>query len=117
MRQVVAQALEHSGFRKGDVLFWAIHPGGRRILEAVEHGLGIDRSKTTWSWEVLQENGNMLGPSVFFVLKKMLGAMKPDGQFGTPEGKLGVALSFAPGVRAEGFVFRVMPKRCELKSN
>lgn len=50
--------------------FWAVHPGGRRIIEEAQNGLGLTEEQTADSWAVLGEYGNMLSPSVMFVLAR-----------------------------------------------
>lgn len=71
---------------------WAIHPGGPRILRAVEDALGLDAERTRTSREVLREHGNMSSPTVLFVLERLrrAGAARPC-----------VALGFGPGLVAE----------------
>lgn len=55
---------------KEDALF-AIHPGGRRILEVSEQALGLQREDNRYSYRVLQEYGNMSSATVLFVLKEI----------------------------------------------
>ena len=50
--------------------FWCVHPGGRRIIEEAQNGLGLTEEQTADSWAVLAEYGNMLSPSVMFVLSR-----------------------------------------------
>jgi hypothetical protein len=51
--------------------FWAIHPGGRRIIEEAQNGLGVTEKQAADSWYVLDNYGNMLSPSVMFVLQRI----------------------------------------------
>jgi alkylresorcinol/alkylpyrone synthase len=50
------------------------HPGGRRVLEAVEETLGIDRTRLEHSWSVLRDYGNMSSATALFVLERALDA-------------------------------------------
>jgi alkylresorcinol/alkylpyrone synthase len=50
------------------------HPGGRKVLEAVEETLGIDRSRLEHSWSVLRDYGNMSSATALFVLERALDA-------------------------------------------
>ena len=77
-------------------LDYAIHAGGRSILDAVEHGLGLDPAALADSRGVLAANGNMSSATLLFVLARL---MAKDGQ---PHG---VAMAFGPGLAAEGFAF------------
>ena len=84
------------GRRAGDVDTWAVHAGGRSILDAVEHALALDPTALSESRAVLVENGNMSSATLMFVLARVLGG-------GTV--RRGVALAFGPGLAAEGFAF------------
>lgn len=53
-------------------LRWAIHPGGPRVLDAVEVALGLDPAATSDSRGVLSEQGNMSSATVLFILRRML---------------------------------------------
>jgi predicted naringenin-chalcone synthase len=85
------------GLEPGRIDGWAVHAGGRSILDAVEKGLGLGDDALTSSRAVLQAFGNMSSATLMFVLARMLG--------GPPVGR-GVALAFGPGLAAEGFAFR-----------
>lgn len=76
---------------------WAVHAGGRSILDAVEHSLGLPAAALAVSRGVLADNGNMSSATLMFVLARLL-----DG----PPVTEGVALAFGPGLAAEGFGFR-----------
>lgn len=73
---------------------WAVHPGGKSILDAVERAFGLDGALAE-SRAVLQACGNMSSATILFVLEKIL-ARKPAS---------GVALAFGPGLAMEGFRF------------
>jgi predicted naringenin-chalcone synthase len=85
------------GAAPGDLDGWAVHAGGRSILDAVEHGLGLSPHALAASRAVLADNGNMSSATLMFVLARLLG--------GAPVER-GVALAFGPGLAAEGFAFR-----------
>jgi predicted naringenin-chalcone synthase len=76
---------------------WAVHAGGRSILDAVEHSLALPPGALAASRGVLADNGNMSSATLMFVLARLL-----DG----PSVQDGVALAFGPGLAAEGFGFR-----------
>ena len=75
---------------------WAVHAGGRSILDAVEHGLRLDHQALDASRRVLAANGNMSSATLMFVLADMLTRDPP---------RRGVAIAFGPGLAAEGFGF------------
>jgi predicted naringenin-chalcone synthase len=76
---------------------WAVHAGGRTILDAVETGFALDNNALRESRAVLAEHGNMSSATVMFVLKRMLANSR--------KGKRGMAMAFGPGVVAETFRF------------
>ena len=76
---------------------WAVHAGGRSVLDAVEHGLALPQGALADSRDVLARFGNMSSSTLPFVLAE---------QLERPERRRGVALAFGPGLAAEGFHFR-----------
>jgi predicted naringenin-chalcone synthase len=76
---------------------WAVHPGGRSVLDAVEHGLTLDRTALAASRSVLENYGNMSSATVMVVLQSLLASAKP--------GERGCAMSFGPGLTAETMLF------------
>jgi predicted naringenin-chalcone synthase len=82
-------ALEH-------VASWAIHPGGPRILSAVERPLGLTEEATVVSREILAAYGNMSSPTVLFILGRLQTRHAP---------RPCVALGFGPGLIAEAVLF------------
>lgn len=89
--------LSGHGLGLADVASWAVHPGGPRILTAVEEALGLDPSATAVSRQVLDENGNMSSPTVLFVLERLRSQNAP---------RPCVAVGFGPGLTAEVALFR-----------
>jgi predicted naringenin-chalcone synthase len=75
---------------------WAVHAGGRSILDAVESALSLDPAVLAPSRSVLEEFGNMSSATLMFVLARLMGTRPQNG----------VALAFGPGLAAEGFRFR-----------
>ncbi len=63
--------------KANNVDFFAIHPGGKEILAAVEKALSIDREKNQEAHEILNDYGNMSSPTILFVLKKWFDKISP----------------------------------------
>lgn len=76
---------------------WAVHAGGRTVLDAVELGLHLDPRLLQTSRSVLNDFGNMSSATVMFVLQRMLA----DSTLGDR----GFAMAFGPGMVAETFSF------------
>lgn len=81
---------------------WAIHPGGRTVLDAVERALDLDPAALAASRQVLAEYGNMSSPTVVFVLKALAEAAHRQG---ASEGGPGCAMAFGPGLTVESMRF------------
>ena len=84
------------GYPTDEIDGWAVHAGGRSILDAVEQALALDPTALALSRAVLHDAGNMSSATLMFVLARLL-----DG----PPVRRGIALAFGPGLAAEGFGF------------
>lgn len=85
------------GYTHSDIAHWAIHPGGRTVLDAVKAGAGLEEHQLTESREVLRKFGNMSSATIMFVLKDMLNNSKKPGP--------GLAMAFGPGLTVESMRF------------
>lgn len=81
--------------RKEEIAAWAVHAGGRSILDAVERGLGLAPDALAVSRQTLRAFGNMSSATLMFTLAAMM-EQKPAS---------GIALAFGPGLAAEGIRF------------
>ncbi len=81
---------------QADFTMWAIHPGGRSVLDAVQGAFALDDAAMQPSRGVLREYGNMSSPTVMFVLAQHLRANRTG---------LGAAMAFGPGLTVESLVF------------
>lgn len=90
----VARAVTN-GEPGGAIEAWAIHPGGKSIVDAVERGLGLPPEKTAASRAVLRDYGNMSSATVLFVLERLMRERPANG----------IALAFGPGLAMEGLRF------------
>jgi predicted naringenin-chalcone synthase len=100
--QTLTRALPQSinamldGRRVGDIALWAVHPGGRAILDAVGQAINLGAERLDHSRSVLRRFGNMSSATVGFVLGEML----QENLKG-----LGCAMAFGPGLTAESMIF------------
>ena len=109
---LVSRALQHGGLEKQQITHWCVHPGGKRILEAIHKSLQLRDGELQSSYDVLQKFGNMSSPTILFVLKEILhefsGAHQRKDR--TPQtGSPGIpskvfAAAFGPGLTMETFV-------------
>lgn len=87
--------------RLGDIASidgWAVHAGGRTVLDAVAKGFDLCDEALTDSREVLRACGNMSSATLMFVFDRILTSKRSIAH--------GLALAFGPGLSAEGFHFQ-----------
>ncbi|TNC72191.1 type III polyketide synthase [Rubellimicrobium roseum] len=85
------------GVAMEDIDLWAVHPGGRTVLDAVQGALELEPEALSDSREVLRRFGNMSSATVLFVLQRMM--ERAQG------GEKGCAMAFGPGLTAETLLF------------
>ena len=85
------------GVALAEVGSWAVHPGGPRIVDAVEDALALPPAATAASRAVLADHGNMSSPTLLFIVDRLRAAGAP---------RPCVALGFGPGLMAEAVLFR-----------
>jgi predicted naringenin-chalcone synthase len=97
LRPWLASWLSSHGIQLDEVASWAIHPGGPKILEAVESALSLPKEATAIARGVFREFGNMSSPTVLYIIDRLrrAGASRPC-----------VAVGFGPGLTAEAALFR-----------
>ncbi len=98
----LAPLLARSGLTAADVPHWAVHPGGRSILDRVETRLGLTAQQMAPSREVLAEVGNISSVTILFVLARLFEA----GVGGTV-----CAMAFGPGLSIESALLHVPEPR------
>ena len=103
IRQSVSQLMDHCQMELEDIDFFAVHPGGKLILEVIENELAIDRERNEYGFEILRNYGNMSSVSVLFVLRKVMekfqSGLKDHGNI--------LAIAFGPGLTLESMVLSV----------
>ena len=83
-----------------DLRAFVLHPGGKRILMALQEALGLSPDDVRPSWEVLRRYGNQSSASVLFVLHEWMTGTRPA------PGALGGLAAFGPGLTAESVLLR-----------
>lgn len=92
--EFVETALLKIGLQKEDIANWAIHPGGRKILEVTAKSLHLKKDDLKTSFEILKNYGNMSSCTLIFILKEMLGK-KSGNTF---------VAGFGPGITMESLI-------------
>jgi predicted naringenin-chalcone synthase len=81
-----------------EVHYWAIHPGGARIVQSVKESLNLSEENVEDSINILQQYGNMSSPTILFILEKIFNKIKTTEH---TENKKIVACAFGPGLSIE----------------
>jgi len=92
--------LDEDGLSRQDIGSWVIHPGGPKILEAVEACLQLRGGELKASWECLSQCGNLSSGSVLKVLEEVIAQRRPQ------PGTLGLIAAMGPGFCAEFLLVR-----------
>jgi predicted naringenin-chalcone synthase len=87
--------IEDNGLNKDQIKYWALHPGGRAILDSLQTGLKLNDEKMLPSRTILKNYGNMSSASILFVLNNILTSQTilPD--------EICCAVAFGPGLSME----------------
>ncbi|MBB5032522.1 type III polyketide synthase [Prosthecobacter vanneervenii] len=94
IRDILGGILDKHGLSATDIDEWAVHPGGRAILDQIEQQLALPASALEMSRSVLRDYGNMSSPTVMFVLKGFL-------EEAETKRAMTCAIAFGPGLTVE----------------
>lgn len=83
------------GLSRSDISFWVSHPGGPKVLEAMQQALGLDDRDLEASWRSLREAGNLSSASILLVLEDVMREAAP------PAGAYGLMIAMGPGFCSE----------------
>lgn len=100
LSKVISPLLDEYNIGISDVDYWALHPGGRSIVDKIQDNLDLKDDQVTASREVLAEYGNMSSATVLFVLKKLFDRKLPDQSIIMP-------MAFGPGLTIESGLLKV----------
>jgi predicted naringenin-chalcone synthase len=92
IQAVLDRLFVDSGWSRSELELFAVHPGGRAILEKTANVLGLTQGELDVSYDILRRYGNMSSVTVFFVLRELLDRGK--------KGKL-FSCAFGPGLTVE----------------
>ncbi|MFI5135411.1 MAG: type III polyketide synthase [Chitinophagales bacterium] len=99
--RLVTDALRKFGIHKEEILHWAFHPGGKRILSAAAKSLSLPSYDFAHSHRVLRDFGNMSSPTICFVLKSMM-----QDEVKGKKNEYIFAAGFGPGITIETALFK-----------
>jgi len=91
----VTSFLADHGLTVDDITTWVCHPGGPKVIDAIQHSLKLPDTAVEMSRRSLAEAGNMSSASVLHNLEKTIDSCPP------PAGSSGLMIGLGPGVSAE----------------
>lgn len=102
IRKLTNTLLNRLGKRVTDIRYFAIHPGGKKILQVIEQELGVTPEQNKEAYHILKNYGNMSSPTVLFVLKRILEKVKTSDH-----GEHILSFAFGPGLTLESMVLEI----------
>ena len=99
--ELLQRALQQVSVNKQEITHWCIHPGGKKILEAIEKSIALDPKDLRYSYEVLRDYGNMSSPTILFVLQKIFAELQASHE--STHSNI-FAAAFGPGLTMETFI-------------
>lgn len=94
---LLKNALSAAGYSRDQITRWAIHPGGKKILENIQRELVLSAGDLQVSFDVLRNYGNMSSPTILFVLQQIIRQLKEGDE------KI-FAAAFGPGLTMETLI-------------
>ena len=98
VNDIVLKAGIKLNINAGQINKWAIHPGGKKILDSIRKQLSLSDSDLLFSYQILNDYGNMSSPTILFVLNKIMQASDKPGE------KI-FSIGFGPGLSIETALF------------
>ena len=102
IKKLTGSLLDQISQNLSDVSYFAIHPGGKKILEVIEQELNVDKDSNRYAYSILKNHGNMSSPTVLFVLQAIWKDLTSRDQ-----GKNILSFAFGPGLTLESLVLQV----------
>jgi alkylresorcinol/alkylpyrone synthase len=100
LAQDVNELLGAHGLATADIATWICHPGGPKVIDAIQSTLGLDRDALALTWRSLERVGNLSSASVLHVFEDTLAERPPR------PGDWGVLMAMGPGFAAELVLLR-----------
>ncbi|WP_234735731.1 type III polyketide synthase [Tellurirhabdus bombi] len=114
--RLLSQLLQKSNLTIEDIDQYAIHPGGRKILEVIEQQLGLEPADNQPAYEILRQYGNMSSATVLFVLQEIWKTLNtPDNlnsevtSASEKRAKNILSCAFGPGLTLESMILEIIP--------
>jgi prepilin-type processing-associated H-X9-DG protein len=102
IKKLTGSLFERISQNLSDVSYFAIHPGGKKILEVIEQELGLRKNSNHHAYEILKQYGNMSSPTVLFVLNEICKKLS-----GKDKNKTILSFAFGPGLTLESTLLQI----------
>ncbi|MBV6645465.1 MAG: type III polyketide synthase [Cyclobacteriaceae bacterium] len=100
--QLTSRLLRKLDLSVQEIQHFALHPGGKRILEVIEAELGITKAQNQSAHHILRQHGNMSSPTVLFVIQDVM-----KGLASKQDGEHILSFAFGPGLTLESMLLEV----------
>lgn len=107
--EIVMKACEKFNTDSSAIDKWAIHPGGKKILDTIKKQMQLSDSDMQYSYKVLADYGNMSSPTILFILNEIM-------QADHTEGESIFSIGFGPGLSIETALLTYVTNRFEKSS-
>lgn len=97
----LSQWLQQRDLSLAEIDFWAVHPGGPKIISSVQSSLNLSEQQLSVSLDVLRRYGNMSSPTVLFILEEFRKAISKSTARSTTDPRHALVVAFGPGMVAE----------------
>ncbi len=98
VNNILLKAGEKLNFNPSSIAKWAIHPGGKKILDTIKKKVGLSESNMSYSYKILADYGNMSSPTILFVMNEIM-------QSDNINGEQLFSIGFGPGLSIESALF------------
>lgn len=102
IRNLTRSLLSKIDLGPSGIAYYAIHPGGKKIIETIEAELGLTKEQNKHAYTVLKKYGNMSSPTILFVLREILNNLNKDDH-----GKRILSFAFGPGLTMESALLKI----------
>jgi len=103
IRNLTRSLLSKINLSPAAISFYAIHPGGKKILETIEAELGLTKNDNRFAYDVLRRYGNMSSATVLFILESQYSEFTS-----ADEGKHVLSIAFGPGLTLESMLLQII---------
>ena len=100
IQSISNKLLKKANLQFHEISHFAVHPGGRKILEAAETALGFSSAGNQFGYHILKDYGNMSSATILFVLKKLM-----DDPVGLDKENI-LGFAFGPGLTVESMILK-----------